>query len=261
MGKITPTGFLPEEDQGAIFTVVQLPDGASVERTRAVVRAGGEPDPADAAGRGGAVDRRVFAAGWRQPAERGVPGDATEAVPGPRRAQRTACARCWARSSARRSRSVRRSSSRSTCRRSSACPPAAASNTSWRTWKAAPPEDMASVMQGMVAAANQDPRLNRVFSTFTASNPSIWLDIDREKAQALGLVDLRRVQRAADHLGRLLRQRFQPVRPHLAGQHPGRRDRPQRSGGDLQDLYPQQERRDGAAALDRQCPHRSSVPR
>ena len=43
------------------------------------------------------------------------------------------------------------------------------------------------MMQGMVAAANQDPRLTRVFSTFTASNPSIWLDIDREKAQALGL--------------------------------------------------------------------------
>ncbi len=46
---------------------------------------------------------------------------------------------------------------------------------------------MASVMQGMVAAANQDPRLTRVFSTFTSSNPSIWLDIDREKAQSLGL--------------------------------------------------------------------------
>ena len=44
-----------------------------------------------------------------------------------------------------------------------------------------------SVMQGLVAAANQDPRLTRVFSTFTASNPSIYLDIDREKAQALGL--------------------------------------------------------------------------
>ena len=42
-------------------------------------------------------------------------------------------------------------------------------------------------MQGLVAAANQDPRMTRVFSTFTASNPSIWLDIDREKAQALGL--------------------------------------------------------------------------
>src|SRR5580700_7600629 len=32
----TPTGFLPEEDQGAFFVVVQLPDGASVFRTRAV---------------------------------------------------------------------------------------------------------------------------------------------------------------------------------------------------------------------------------
>src|ERR1700693_803945 len=50
-----------------------------------------------------------------------------------------------------------------------------------------PPAATASVMEGMVAAANQDPRLTRVFSTFTSSNPSIWLDIDREKAQALGV--------------------------------------------------------------------------
>ncbi len=33
---ITPTGFLPEEDQGAFFAAVQLPDGASVSRTAAV---------------------------------------------------------------------------------------------------------------------------------------------------------------------------------------------------------------------------------
>ena len=31
--KVTPTGFLPEDDQGAFFVVVQLPDGASVGRT------------------------------------------------------------------------------------------------------------------------------------------------------------------------------------------------------------------------------------
>ena len=49
------------------------------------------------------------------------------------------------------------------------------------------PAAMGSVMQGLVAAANQDPRLSRVFSTYTANNPSIFLDIDREKAQALGL--------------------------------------------------------------------------
>ena len=47
--------------------------------------------------------------------------------------------------------------------------------------------DMGSVMQGLVANANKDPRLTRVFSTFTNSNPSLFLDIDRVKAQALGV--------------------------------------------------------------------------
>jgi multidrug efflux pump subunit AcrB len=49
------------------------------------------------------------------------------------------------------------------------------------------PAEMNSVMQGLVANANRDPRLARVFSTYTASKPSIFLDIDRDKAQALGL--------------------------------------------------------------------------
>ena len=30
---ITPTGFLPDEDKGALFTQVQLPDGATLSRT------------------------------------------------------------------------------------------------------------------------------------------------------------------------------------------------------------------------------------
>jgi HAE1 family hydrophobic/amphiphilic exporter-1 len=49
------------------------------------------------------------------------------------------------------------------------------------------PAAMNSVIQGLLAAANQDPRLTRVFSTYTASNPSTFLNIDRGKAQALGL--------------------------------------------------------------------------
>ena len=49
------------------------------------------------------------------------------------------------------------------------------------------PAALGSVMGGLVGAANRDPRLTRVFSTFTATNPSIYLDIDRAKAQALGL--------------------------------------------------------------------------
>ena len=46
---------------------------------------------------------------------------------------------------------------------------------------------MASAMGGLLGAANSDPRLAQVFSTFTATNPSIYLDIDRDKAQALGV--------------------------------------------------------------------------
>ena len=36
--KVTPTGFLPAEDQGAVFGEVQLPEGASVNRTDAVAK-------------------------------------------------------------------------------------------------------------------------------------------------------------------------------------------------------------------------------
>jgi multidrug efflux pump subunit AcrB len=49
------------------------------------------------------------------------------------------------------------------------------------------PAAMNSVMQGLIANANRAPQLARVFSTYTAGNPSIFLNINREKAQALGL--------------------------------------------------------------------------
>ena len=38
LAKVTPTGFVPEDDQGAIFVIVQLPGGASVARTSEVMR-------------------------------------------------------------------------------------------------------------------------------------------------------------------------------------------------------------------------------
>ena len=37
MFKITPTGFLPDEDRGALFIQVQLPDGATLSRTAGLV--------------------------------------------------------------------------------------------------------------------------------------------------------------------------------------------------------------------------------
>jgi multidrug efflux pump subunit AcrB len=49
------------------------------------------------------------------------------------------------------------------------------------------PKELAQVQRGLVVAANQDPRLRGVFSTFSATNPSIFLDIDRDKVQVLGI--------------------------------------------------------------------------
>jgi multidrug efflux pump subunit AcrB len=49
------------------------------------------------------------------------------------------------------------------------------------------PKALAQVLRGLLVAANQDPKLDRVFSTFSATNPSLYLDIDRDKAQILGV--------------------------------------------------------------------------
>jgi multidrug efflux pump subunit AcrB len=38
LAKLTPTGFLPEDDQGALFVVVQMPGGSAVARTSEAVR-------------------------------------------------------------------------------------------------------------------------------------------------------------------------------------------------------------------------------
>ncbi len=43
------------------------------------------------------------------------------------------------------------------------------------------------LMRGLVIAANQQPELAGVFSTYAADTPQIYLDIDRNKAQVLGV--------------------------------------------------------------------------
>jgi multidrug efflux pump subunit AcrB len=51
----------------------------------------------------------------------------------------------------------------------------------------APAADIAAVASGLVFASNQNPVLQRVFTTFSASTPQLWLDIDRDKVQTLGI--------------------------------------------------------------------------
>jgi multidrug efflux pump subunit AcrB len=51
----------------------------------------------------------------------------------------------------------------------------------------APPAEIAAVARGLVFAANQNPALERVFTTYSATTPQLYLDIDRDKVQTLGL--------------------------------------------------------------------------
>ena len=186
LGKQTPTGFLPEEDQGAFFVAIQLPDGASLSRTREVVAQVENlirPMPQVEGVLaivgfsllvGGNQSNSAFVVVRLKPFEdRLAAADSAKAVIG----------RVFGGVSQIRSANIFPFS----------LPPIIGLSTSGgfeyqlENLEGREPVEMASVMGGLLGAANQDPRLNRVFATFTASNPALWLDIDREKAQALGV--------------------------------------------------------------------------
>jgi hydrophobe/amphiphile efflux-1 (HAE1) family protein len=186
VARLTPTGFLPEEDQGAFFIAVQLPDGASVARTSQVtkqVEAILKKMPAvnhvlsiigfsllD----GGSEPNSSFMVVRMKPfADRKAAADSVQAT----------IRRTFAEGSQVRQASVLPFN----------LPPIIGLSTSGGfeyqldALEGQDPAALGSVMSGLIAAANRDPRLTRVFSTFTATNPSLYLDIDRARAQALGL--------------------------------------------------------------------------
>ena len=186
LSSITPAGFLPEEDQGAFFVSMQLPDGASVARTQAVVKkvealmktypqvdktfavtGFSLLDAANEANNGFMVVKlKPFA-------ERTAPGDSAQAL----------IRKVFADASSIREANIIAFN----------LPPIIGLSTSGgfeyvlEALEGQDPVQNASVMQGLLAASNASPLLTRVFSTYTATTPSIFLDIDRVKAQALGV--------------------------------------------------------------------------
>src|SRR3974377_1180170 len=49
------------------------------------------------------------------------------------------------------------------------------------------PNDRPAVLRGLLVTANAEPELAGVFSTYAADTPQIYLDIDRDKRQVLGV--------------------------------------------------------------------------
>ena len=186
LGRATPTGFLPEDDQGAFFVIVQLPDGASVGRTtevlkqaEAIIRKESAVEDVSAITGLNFIDSYSQAnAGFmivtlKPFDERLAPERSAAALIG-----RLAVALAPIREG----RVV-----------PLAPPPIVGLGTGGgftyvvQDMRGGDPRNLAQAMRGLLVAANQDPSLSRVFSTFSANTPSIFLDIDREKAEVLGV--------------------------------------------------------------------------
>ncbi len=186
LARITPTGFLPEDDQGGLFVVVQLAGGASVGRTSEVVQ------QAEAILREEkAVEDVTSVTGLNFIDNYSQSNSAFLVVTLKPFEERTDPALGVPALIARLGTKFRQILGGSVA--PLAPPPILGLGTGGgfayvlEDLGGGDPKALAQVLRGLVVAANQDPRLNRVFSTFSASNPSIYLDIDRDRAQVLGV--------------------------------------------------------------------------
>ena len=183
---LTPKGFLPVEDQGAIFAVVQLPEGASLNRTSAVsaeVEEIIQRDPAvehvlgiigrDLITNSAASNKAQIVVRLKDYAEREESDLSAEALIQRLRRQLAGISGGVA--------------------TPINLPPIIGLGSTGgfeyalQALQGQAPADIAATMRGLIVAANQDPRLAGVFSTFAANTPQLFLELDREKAQTLGV--------------------------------------------------------------------------
>jgi hydrophobe/amphiphile efflux-1 (HAE1) family protein len=186
LASITPSGFLPSEDQGGFFVAIQLPDGASVTRTGAVVsqveknilKMPGVADTFAIVGFSILDSAQEANSGFmfirlKPFADRTTAQTQVTAMIG----------QVFGLGAQVRSANIIAIN----------LPPIIGLATTGGfeyqldALVGQDPTDIYSTMNGLIAAAHADHRLGQIFSTFTATNPSLYLDIDREKAQALGL--------------------------------------------------------------------------
>jgi hydrophobe/amphiphile efflux-1 (HAE1) family protein len=184
--RLTPTGFLPEDDQGALFVIAQLPGGSSVARTtdvvrraEAILREHKEVEDITSVVGLNFIDNysqsnAAFMVVTLKPFdERKGPDQSAGAL------------------IARFGQDFRQIQNANV--QPLAPPPIIGLGTGGgftyvlEDLRGGDPKAMAQVLRGLTVAANQNPQLTRVFSTFSATNPSIYLDINRDKAQILGV--------------------------------------------------------------------------
>ncbi len=182
----TPQSFLPEEDQGAFFAAMRLPEGASINRTEGIVEQVEEiikPIPGvqgvlsvvgyDFIDGLAASNQAFFVIRLKPYEERSDPAQSAGAIIQKLRPQLA-------------------SVQQAIVFPFNLPPILGLGNTGGFQYvlealQGQPPADIAATMRGMLVTANQQPELAGVFSTFAADTPQIYLDIDRDKAQVLGV--------------------------------------------------------------------------
>ncbi len=181
----SPTGFLPQEDQGVIFIDLQLPDGASLNRTDTVVKQvealmktlPGTDNVISLIGIGlisGQKSNSATIINVLKPwDERTTPDLSVGALVG----------RVWG-----------MMSQVPGARAIAFTPPPIRSlgNSSGfemqlQDLRGGDPQDLSAAMRGFVFEANQAPELKNVYSTFSADVPQVSLEVDRLQAKALGI--------------------------------------------------------------------------
>ncbi|MGH6644681.1 MAG: efflux RND transporter permease subunit, partial [Bradyrhizobium sp.] len=186
LAKMTPSGFLPEEDQGLMFVELQLPDGASVNRSGAAMQnieetvkaMPGVEDVTSVVGYSflsglNQSNSAMLFASMKPFKERTGKNESVQAVIA---AMRREGAKILAANVI-----------------PFNLPPIIGLGSTGgfeyqlQDLEGRDPQDLASVMRGLIVAGNQDPKLTAVFSTFTANTPQLYLNIDRYKAQTLGV--------------------------------------------------------------------------
>ena len=186
LAKLVPTGFLPEEDQGLLLAEVQLPDAASLNRTTTVVAQ---------------VEKMIQDRPWTQSVLTVAGFSLIDSLYLPNKALAVVALKPFdERTDKSLSVFSALSELNSAFRQIAAAnviafnlpPITGLGNTSGfelqlQTLSGATPEGLAAVADGLVIAANQNPALANVYTTYGAETPQVYLKLDRERAQTLGV--------------------------------------------------------------------------
>src|SRR5262245_39155371 len=182
----TPQSFLPEEDQGAIFAALRLPEGASINRTEEVVKQvedivrpiSGVEGVLSVVGLNfidyiAASNQAFFVIRLKPYEERTKREESAGAIIAKLRPQMAAIKGAIA--------------------FPFNLPPILGLGSTGgfqyalEALQGQSPTDIAGALRGLIVAANAQPELAGVFSTYAADTPQIYLEIDRDKVQVLGV--------------------------------------------------------------------------